>query len=195
MKSTINTTSENRAIYCYQHELNTADILNFDPTDISNILSRKDIFKYITDYNKDDILHELAEHILYMGTSQNELIALHNYMFSDYLMGDSISVHTQHEFYDYVEKQGYNNLGIIEYLAEISFDLSSCPIGDNDIFVIDTYAGKTYFQPFYEYFENIADIMAQEILTNAENESMSVQEYIDLAISEGTTTIDCIPCM
>ena len=192
MKSTINTTSENRELYSYEYELQAENILDFDPTDILNILNRADIFDYIYDSNEDIFYHDLGEYLLHFSTPEKgDLLAIHNYLFNDFAMIEETAVFTQKAVFDFVSKLLKNKTissgkELFEFIGDISFDSGSCPINEDDIFVVSKYEEKSYFANYYDYFEDIIDDIAREIIIAAEDNEQTVSQFLETAISEGS---------
>lgn len=192
MKNTINTTSENRALYSYEYELQAENILDFDPTDILNILNRADIFDYIYDSNEEIFYHELGEYLLHFSTPEKgDLLAIHNYLYNDFAMTEETSVFAQKAVFDFVSKLLKNKTissgkELFEFVSDISFDTGSCPIGENDIFVVSKYEEKSYFANYYDYFENIIEDIARDVIDAAEENEQTVAEFLETAISEGS---------
>lgn len=191
MKKTVNITSENRDLYSYEYELQAEDILDFDPTDILNILNRADIFDYIYDSNEEIFCHELGEYLLHFSLKKGDLLAIHNYLYNDFAMTEYTAVYTQKEVFDFVSKLLKNKTissgkELFEFIGDISFDSGSCPVNDDDIFVVSKYERKSYFANYYDYFEDIIEDIARDIIDTAEENEQTISEFLEIAISKGT---------
>lgn len=148
MKNTINTTSENRALYSFEYESQAEKIMSFDPTDIINILNNKNIFSYITDANKDIIYHELADHLLSAWSDPEYLCSIHNYLFADLYKGEGAAVYSKNALFDYfttIIQSGELTLGeeIFDLLGHCNFTADKYSIQDAKPFVI------SYEEPVY----------------------------------------------
>lgn len=198
MKSTNNMTSENRELYSYEYESQAEDILSFDPTDILNILNRKDIFNYITEENKEVIFHELEVHLLDAWSDPEYLCSIHNYLFADFYKGEGAAVFSKNALYDYfttIIQNGELTLGkeIFDLLGQCNFTANRYSIQDAELFVISYEDSVSYFSSFYEYFCNTIHDIAREVILTAEQEDMTIQEFIDHAILEGPGVIEYLP--